>query len=177
MIGYTDALGMVTLRQRIRQHYADFYGVDVPLERIIVTTGSSGGFLLALIAAFDAGQSVALPSLGYPAYANIFKALGLNVRWLQTGPASRLAPTPEMLKEAARNSGVDGFLVASPANPSGTVVQPDQLEATVNSCASLDIRFISDEIYHGLTYDALAETALRYTDDAIIIKAFPSITA
>jgi aspartate/methionine/tyrosine aminotransferase len=167
-IGYTEALGIRPLRERIARHYAEAYDLDLSPDRVVVTTGSSAGFVLAFLTCFDAGARIALAAPGYPAYSNILAALALEVAWLETTAATRWAPTPEMLE----SSSAEGILVASPANPSGTVIAPEALGALVAAAAERGTWFISDEIYHGLTYGVAAETALRYSDDAIIINSF-----
>ncbi|MEO0617769.1 MAG: aminotransferase class I/II-fold pyridoxal phosphate-dependent enzyme [Pseudomonadota bacterium] len=169
LIGYTDALGRPSLRARIAQHYADWYGLDIPAERIAVTTGSSAGFVLAFLASFDPGARLALPAPGYPCYRHIAKALGLEPVILETTAETRWMPTPEMLAQAG---GLDGLLLASPANPTGTTLDDIRLAALARHCAEENIRFISDEIYHGLTYDRAATTALAHNDNAIIINSF-----
>ncbi len=171
-IGYTEALGTTPLRERISRHYRDAYGVDVPPSRIVVTTGSSAAFVLTFLAAFDVGARIALPSPGYPAYRNIVQATGLETAWLETDERSRWAPTPEMLDEAAASGPLDGILVASPANPSGTVIEPDRMEALMKRARDLGLWFISDEIYHGLTYGAPCDTALQHDGEAIVINSF-----
>jgi len=171
-IGYTEALGTTPLRERISRHYKDAYGVDVPASRIVVTTGSSAAFVLSFLAAFDTGDRVALPSPGYPAYANILKAVGLQTVWLETDEKSRWAPTPEMLEAAGETGPVSGILVASPNNPTGTVIEPDRMEALMRRARDMGTWFISDEIYHGLTYGAPCDTALQHDPDAIIINSF-----
>ncbi len=169
VIGYTEALGTMALRKRIARHYADAYDIDVPVSRVVVTAGSSAGFVLAFLACFDAGGRVGLAAPGYPAYCNILSALGLETVWLETTEATRWAPTPDMLDAAGH---LDGLLVASPANPSGTVIAPDALRDLAGACRDRGIRFISDEIYHGLTYGAPTDTALRFGDEALIINSF-----
>ena len=172
LIGYTDALGLVALKTRIARHYDEFYGVRVDPARVVVTTGSSGGFVLAFLSAFDAGDRVALASPGYPAYRNILKAVGADAVDLQTGPDTNFQPSPELLDRAAATGAVDGLIVASPSNPTGTMIHPDEFKVLVEYCRDNAIRLISDEIYHGITYGDLAETVLRYTDDAIVINSF-----
>ncbi len=169
LLGYTDAMGRPSLRQRIAQHYADWYGLDIDPARIAVTTGSSAGFVLAFLACFDAGARLALPSPGYPCYRHISRALGLQPVILTTDAESRWMPTPEML---AHGAPLDGLLLASPANPTGTMLEPDRLKALCAACQSKGIRFISDEIYHGLTWEKPAETALTYNPDAVVINSF-----
>lgn len=171
-IGYTVALGLPDLRQRIARHYAETYQVAVPWERVAVTTGSSAGFNLAFLTAFDAGDRIAIASPGYPAYRNILKALGLEVVEIQTGPGTRYALTAEMIAAEHARKPLKGVLVASPANPSGTIMTPEALKALVETCDDLGLWFISDEIYHGLAYEAGDTTALSFSDKVIIINSF-----
>lgn len=170
--GYTEALGILPLRERISRHYAEAYGVEVPAARIAVTTGSSGGFNLAFLAAFDAGDRIAITAPGYPAYRNILGALGLEAVEIETDIATGHVLTPDMLAEAHRRTPLKGLLVASPANPTGTMMKPEALAALIGAAEDLGIRFISDEIYHGLVYEGVAETALRHARDAIVINSF-----
>jgi aspartate/methionine/tyrosine aminotransferase len=169
-LGYTDALGIEPLRKRIAKHYGENYDVEVDWRRVVVTTGSSGAFILAFLAAFDAGDRVALASPGYPAYRNILAALGVEVVNLAAGPETNFQPTPASLDCAG--SGLGGLIVASPSNPTGTMLHRDDLESLVAYAADRGIRLISDEIYHGITYDERAETALAFTDEAIAINSF-----
>lgn len=171
-LGYGEALGDAALRARIAAHYGARYGVSVSPERVIVTTGSSGGFVLALIAAFDAGARIAVTAPGYPAYANILSSLGLEAVPLEIGPQSRFAPTAEMLATAHRERKLDGALFMSPANPTGAVIDAGELKKICAFCDEARIVFISDEIYHGLEYEAPAETALRFTPNAIVVNSF-----
>ncbi len=168
-IGYTESLGIPELRARIARYYRDMHGIEVPPERVVVTTGSSAGFVLAFLAAFDAGQRVALVAPGYPAYSNILASLGLETAWLEATEATRWAPTPEMLDAA---QPLDGLLIASPANPSGTVIAPRTLGDLIEAAHRRSMWFISDEIYHGLTYGPAADTALSHSDEAIIVNSF-----
>lgn len=170
LIGYTNALGLPQLRERIARHYLETYGVKVPAERVVVTTGSSGGFVLAFLAAFEAGDKVALPMPGYPAYKNLLAALGLQMVELATGPKTRWAPDPDEI--AALAGTIQGVLIASPNNPTGTMLTPDALRRVCDACKEAGLWFISDEIYHGLTYDVEQATALQFSDDAIIINSF-----
>jgi aspartate/methionine/tyrosine aminotransferase len=170
LLGYTDSLGIPELRQRIVQHYADFYGVSVDLERIVVTTGSSGGFLLSFLSAFEPGDRVALAAPGYPAYRNILTALGVEPVLLETTAADRFQPTPELLQ--AVSGDLDGLILASPSNPTGTMVGRAELEALVAWCREAGVRLISDEIYHGITYGSPGVTAAGLDDDAIVINSF-----
>jgi len=170
LIGYTNALGLPQLRERIALHYLDTYGVRVPAERIVVTTGSSAGFVLAFLAAFEAGDKVALPMPGYPAYKNLLAGLGLEMVELATGPKTRWAADPAEI--AAMGGDIQGVLIASPNNPTGTMMTPDALRQVCDACKAAGLWFISDEIYHGLTYGVEQATALQFSDDAIIINSF-----
>jgi aspartate/methionine/tyrosine aminotransferase len=169
-LGYTEALGIPPLRERIARHYRDMYGVGVDPGRVVVTTGSSGAFLLGFLAAFDAGDRVALAAPGYPAYRNILSALGISPVNLLTGPDTRFQPTPELL------DGVDGplhgLIVASPSNPAGTMIDSDAFRRLYAYCRAKGIRLVSDEIYHGITYGMTPTTALALGDDAIVINSF-----
>ncbi len=169
-LGYTDAFGIEPLRRRIARHYGESYGVEVDWRRVVVTTGSSGAFILAFLAAFDAGDRVALASPGYPAYRNILAALGVEVVNLAAGPETNFQPAPAALDGAGGR--LDGLIVASPSNPTGTMLHRDDLEALVAHAAERGFRLISDEIYHGITYGERAETALAFTDEAIVINSF-----
>lgn len=173
-LGYTDALGILSLRQAIARDYESRYGVSVDPARIAVTTGSSAGFNLAFLALFDAGDWVAIARPGYPAYRNILKALGLNVLEVAADASTGFTLTPQSLDNAARTAGVrlKGVLLASPANPTGTVTGAAALKALADHCAAHDIHFISDEIYHGLTYAGEETTALSISDRAVIINSF-----
>jgi aspartate/methionine/tyrosine aminotransferase len=167
-LGYTDALGIPALRQRISEHYKQTYNVDVSPDRIVVTTGSSAGFVLAFTACFDHGARVGLAAPGYPAYRNILTGTGLETVDIVTTAQSRWAPS---IKDATE-SDLDGLLVASPANPTGTMLPPDDLNKLVLACKKAGVRFISDEIYHGLTFGQPQATALQYDPDAIVINSF-----
>lgn len=169
-LGYTDALGIPPLRQAIADYYKSDYGLDLDPARVVVTTGSSGGFVLSFLAAFDEGDRVALASPGYPAYRNILKALGLDPVLIPVGPETNFQPTPALLDKI--DGPIDGLIVASPSNPTGTMVSPAELESLVDYCREKKIRFISDEIYHGITYGQKGETAVRFDDQAIVINSF-----
>ncbi|MEP4769688.1 MAG: aminotransferase class I/II-fold pyridoxal phosphate-dependent enzyme [Roseibium sp.] len=171
-LGYTEALGIRPLREALSAHYRTTYGVDVPAERIMVTTGSSAGFNLAFLSAFDPGDRVVLTAPGYPAYRNILKALGLVPVEIEVGEDTRWCLTPDHLEEARKGGSVKGVLVASPANPSGTMMSAEALEEIVRYCNDEGIWFISDEIYHGLDYAGEQKTALETTNNAIIINSF-----
>ena len=171
-LGYTEATGIPPLRAALAAHYTATYDVPVPAEAIALTTGSSGAFLLAFLAAFDAGDRVALARPGYPAYANILTALGCEVVDLPCGPDQRYQPTPAQLE--ALTEPLDGLVLASPANPTGTMVAPDELAALAAWCTDHGVRLISDEIYHGITYGAEATaTAAAYRDGgAVVVSSF-----
>jgi len=173
-IGYTDATGVPPLRRRIAGHYREAYGVALEPERVLVTAGSSGGFLLAFLAAFEAGDRVALATPGYPAYRNILAALGIEPLLVPTEAGDRFQPTPELLERARRAAGgrLDGLIVASPSNPAGTMLDRGHLAALVGYCAAEGIRLVSDEIYHGITYGARGVSALELTDDAVVVNSF-----
>jgi aspartate/methionine/tyrosine aminotransferase len=168
-LGYTLPLGIPELRVAISRHYKTVYDVRVPAERVVVTTGSSGAFLLAFLAAFDAGDRVAMASPAYPAYRNILRALNVTPVEFPADAAQRWQATPEL---ARRMRQVDGLIIASPANPTGSMLRPDELAAIVNHCRTEGIRLVSDEIYHGLTYGIEAVTALEHDDETIVINSF-----
>jgi aspartate/methionine/tyrosine aminotransferase len=169
-LGYTDALGIPALRQGIAGHYRTAYDIEVDFRRVVVTTGSSGAFILAFLAAFDVGDRVALASPGYPAYRNILTAQGVEVVDLAVGPETNFQPTPEFLDSVA--GGLDGLIVASPSNPTGTMMGRDDLKSLIAYCADQGIRVVSDEIYHGITYGETASSALSFCDDALVINSF-----
>ncbi len=169
-LGYTEAFGLPRLRARIARHYHETYGVAVDPARIVVTTGSSGAFVLAFLAAFDPGDRVALASPGYPAYRNILGALNVEVVNLELDRSGGFQPTPADLD--AVPGRLDGLIIASPANPTGTMIDRGALADLVAACESRDIRLVSDEIYHGITYTKAAETALALTDRALVINSF-----
>jgi aspartate/methionine/tyrosine aminotransferase len=171
-LGYTAALGTDTLRARIAASYRERYGIGVSDDRIIVCTGSSAAFILAFLALFDTGANVALPSPGYPCYRHILSALGCMSPLVETGPETRWMPTRESLAVLHRQTPLNGLLIASPANPTGTTIEPDRLAELVRFCNVEGVWFISDEIYHGLTYEAPAATALSVSDDVIVINSF-----
>ncbi len=168
-IGYVAALGIPALRERIARHYREAYGADVAAERVIVTTGSSGGFPLAFLASFDAGDRVALAAPGYPAYRNILAALNLEAVDLPTSAADRFQPTVAALEKAGP---IAGLVVASPSNPTGTMVNRAELGALADWCHQRGVRLISDEIYHGIVYGDQAVSAVEVSDHAIVINSF-----
>lgn len=169
-LGYTEALGLPELRRRIARHYADWYGTTVDPARIAVTTGSSGAFLLAFLACFEPGDRVVLTDPSYPCYRNILQTLGVETVHIPVGPGTRFQPSPALLDGVA--GPIDGLIVASPSNPTGSMILPDELRDLVDYCRDRGIRLISDEIYHGITYDQPATTALSLGDDAVIVNSF-----
>jgi len=171
-LGYTETLGIPTLRARIARHYAETYGVAIDPARIAVTTGSSAGFLLAFLALFEPGDRVAVALPGYPPYRHILKALGCEPVAIETSEATRWAITPDLLIAAHRAAPLKGVLIASPANPTGTMMTGGALRDLIDAAEGEEIRFISDEIYHGLDYAFAAETAARWSDSAVIINSF-----
>ncbi len=173
-LGYTDAFGIPELRNRIAQHYGDWYDIQVDPSKVVVTTGSSGAFVLSFLAAFDSGDNVALASPGYPAYRNILTALGINVVDIPVGPESNFQPTVSVLEavQASCDRPFDGLIVASPSNPTGTMLKPEELEALAVYCEREGVRLVSDEIYHGITFGVTARTALATSNQAIVINSF-----
>jgi aspartate/methionine/tyrosine aminotransferase len=171
-IDYTIALGNLSLRRRIARHYAERHGAEVDPGRIVVTTGSSAGFMLAFLALFEPGDRIAIASPGYPPYRNVLTALGCEAAPIEVTAATRFVLTPEALRAAHRQRPLKGVLVASPANPSGTMMTADALAAQVGAAEDCGIAFISDEIYHGLDYAFPAETALNISPDVVVINSF-----
>ena len=171
-IGYTEALGRASLRERIARHYREAYGVEVAANRVAVTTGSSAGFLFAFLALFEAGARVAVAEPGYPAYRNIFQALGIETVGLVTSASTGWRVTAAMIEAAHAQKPLDGVLLMSPANPTGTMMDAATLRDICETCDRLGVAFISDEIYHGLTYSMPAETALRFSQRAVIVNSF-----
>ena len=171
-LGYTVALGIEELRTAIADSYATNYGLDVTADDVVVTTGSSGGFLLAFLACFDAGDRVAIASPGYPCYRNILSALGCEVVEIECGPQTRFQPTVEML--AALDPPVRGVIVASPANPTGTVLPPAELAAIARWCDAEGVQLISDEVYHGLVYPGSPATSCAWESsrNAVVVNSF-----
>ncbi len=172
LLGYTVATGIPELREAICGHHARVHGLEVAPEDVVVTTGSSGGFLLAFLAAFETGDRVAIARPGYPCYRNVLTALGCEVVELPAGPESRFQPTVAMLEQLDRP--VQGLVVASPANPTGTMLAPDELAALATWCEQHGVRLISDEIYHGITYDAAhaQASAWQWSREAVVFNSF-----
>jgi aspartate/methionine/tyrosine aminotransferase len=170
VMGYTEGLGRASLRERISAHILDWYGVAVDPARIAVTFGASGAFPLAYLSAFDPGDSVALAAPYYPPYVNIATALGLRPVVLPCGMETGFQPTVAMLEALPEKP--EGLIVASPANPTGSMLSPEDLAALARYCHGAGIRLISDEIYHGLTYGKPVASALQFSDSAIVINSF-----
>ena len=168
-LGYTVALGRIDLRERIAKLYSNWYGIIVPPHRIVVTAGSSAAFTLAFTALFDPGERIAIGEPGYPSYRNILKALSLETVSIQTQAENRYQPT---LAEVAAVENLAGLLVASPANPSGTMLDKSALKVLMDHCAERNISFISDEIYHGIQYEGRAVSALEINDECFVINSF-----
>jgi len=166
-LGYTVALGLPELRARIARLYADWYGVDLDPARVVVTSGSSAGFLLAFTALFDAGEKVALGEPGYPSYRQILRALSLTPVGIPTAPEDRYQPRPDQLPDDCA-----GLIVASPGNPSGTMLDRDAMAGLIGAAAERGMAFVSDEIYHGLHYAGRGVSALEVSDDVYVINSF-----
>ena len=171
-LGYSVALGIPELRAAIAESYRARHGLAVDADDVVVTTGSSGGFLLAFLSCFDVGDRVAIASPGYPCYRNILSALGCDVVELPCGPETRFQPTVEML--AAVDPPVSGVIVASPANPTGTVIPPQELAAIATWCDANGVRLISDEVYHGLVYDGAPATSCAWqtSRESVVVNSF-----
>ena len=167
-LGYTVALGLPELRARIARLYADWYGLEIAPERIVITPGSSGAFILAFTALFDTGDKVAIGAPGYPSYRQILKALALEPVDIETSLENRYQPVPSDLE----GHDIAGLMVASPANPSGTMLDRAALAALIEAAHAKGAAFISDEIYHGIEYEAKAVTALEISDDVYVINSF-----
>ncbi|MFN3249407.1 pyridoxal phosphate-dependent aminotransferase [Roseibium album] len=169
-LGYTVAAGIPELRQAIAGHYTTTYQFSVDPDQVIVTPGSSGGFVLAFLTAFEPGARVALAEPGYPCYRNILTASGIEVVSIPCGPESRYQITPTLLESVA--GPIDGLVIASPSNPTGSMISALEMEALVNYCDSRNIVVVSDEIYHGIEFGTPAASAAQYSDRAIVVNSF-----
>ena len=167
-LGYTVALGIPELRQRISQLYGDWYNLDLNPNRIIITSGSSAGFILSFSSLFDAKDRVGICSPGYPSYRQILKAQDLEPVLIETKFENNFQPFSKDLKDI----NLSGVLIASPANPTGSMLNYNQLESLINTSLENNISFISDEIYHGIEYEKKATTALQITDQCYVINSF-----
>jgi aspartate/methionine/tyrosine aminotransferase len=169
-LGYTPALGMAKLRRRIARHYQDWYGVALDPERIAITTGASGGFVLAFLASFDAGARVLVADPSYPCYRNVMAGLGIEAVRVATGPADGFQPTPAELD--AVPGRIDGLILQSPANPTGTMLDDTRLAALARWARERGVRLIVDEIYQGITYEASPTTVLKVEPEAVVVNSF-----
>lgn len=169
-LGYTEAFGRRSLRERVAGHYREWYGLDVSASRVAVTVGASGAFPLAFLAAFDRGDRVAMAAPFYPPYRNILTALGMEPLILEAGPETRFQPSVAMLERL--DPPPEGLIVASPCNPAGTMLHADELKAIAGWCDANGVRLISDEIYHGLNYDAPIATAAAFSPHAVVVNSF-----
>jgi aspartate/methionine/tyrosine aminotransferase len=172
-LGYTETFGIKPLRREIAAHYRRWYSLDIDEDHIALTTGSSGAFLLSFLAAFDHGDRVALTRPGYPAYRNILASLGCQVVELACGPAERFQPSLEMLQQAHAAAPLAGLVIASPANPTGTMIDRDRLAELAGWCRDHEVRLVSDEIYHGITDGTVeASCAWEHDREALVISSF-----
>ena len=170
-LGYTEAFGLVSLRERIARHFQEHYGLTVPARRIAVTMGASGAFPLAFLAAFDPGDAIAMAAPFYPPYANILQALGMRPQLLECDATTRFQPTVAMLEKLDPRPA--GLIIASPCNPAGTMLAPDELAAIARWCHAEGVRLVSDEIYHGLSWGTVAESsAAAFSDSAVVVNSF-----
>ena len=165
-LGYTAGLGLPALRRGIARRYAERHGVEVDPARIVVTAGASGAFVLAFSLLFDAGDRVGLGVPGYPSYRSILKAMSLEPVLIETHAEDRFQPRPKNV------AGLRGLIVASPANPTGTILTRDELAALGAACRAEGAALISDEIYHGLTWAGEEATALEVAPDAVVVNSF-----
>lgn len=168
-LGYTNAAGLMSLRRRIARHYHEWYGVAADAHDVVVVGGASAGFTLAFAASFDAGDRVGVIEPGYPCYRNTLLAMGIEPVPIAVGPDTRWAPTTALLDAAGP---LDGLVVASPSNPTGTVLSHDRLVEVTGWCEANSVQLIADEIYHGLVFDGRAETVLGLSRDAVVINSF-----
>jgi aspartate/methionine/tyrosine aminotransferase len=169
-LGYTDALGIPLLRDTLSNYYRDFYDLEIPKSRVVITTGSSGAFLLSFLAVFEHGDKVGLTSPGYPAYKNILQAVGVDVIEIPVDADTDFQLNIDILRNLKVN--LDGLIIASPSNPTGSMLSDMALKEICNWCSMQKVRLISDEIYHGITFQIKATSALKYNKDAIIINSF-----
>ncbi|MFJ2618545.1 pyridoxal phosphate-dependent aminotransferase [Glutamicibacter sp. NPDC087344] len=173
--GYTPTAGLTEIRDALSAHYLERYSVQIPARNFVMTTGSSGAFQLAFLAAFDAGDVVALARPGYPAYANILGALGLKIVDLPTGEAERFQPTVQILEQALVEHGkLDGLVIASPNNPTGAMFSADELQELCSWCQAHGVRLISDEIYHGIEFapERRGHTSWEFSRSSMVVSSF-----
>ena len=167
-LGYTVTLGLPELRKRISKLYGEWYNLDLNPNRIIITTGSSGAFILSFASLFDVGDKVGIGSPGYPSYRQILKSQNLIPVDIQTEIQNKFQPVPNDIK----NNNLNGLLVASPANPTGSMIDKNSLNKLINTAKENNVSFISDEIYHGIQYEYNPTTAIEITDDCYVINSF-----
>lgn len=172
LLGYTVATGIPQLRAAIAAHHQQWNGLEISADDVVVTTGSSGGFLLAFLSAFEAGDRVAMARPGYPCYRNVLTALGCQVVDIDAGPETRYQPTVDQLEAAAAAGPLAGVVVASPANPTGTMLLPEELAAIASWCETNGVRLISDEIYHGISYGPATTSAWQTSRTAVVFGSF-----
>lgn len=168
--GYTEAVGMPALQDRIASYYKSYYNTNVRSKNIVLTMGSSGGFILAFLAAFDAGDRVALTAPTYPAYRNMLKSMNIECVEIESSWETNYQPTVELLEKCKVD--FDGLIINSPSNPTGTMIDPKTLKEICDWCHKKGIRVISDEAYHGITYENKAHTALQYSNETIVLNTF-----
>lgn len=168
--GYTAAVGISELRHRIAQYYKDTYDCTIDAKRIAITTSSSGGITIAMLAAFNPGDTIAITTPTYPAYRNIIKAAGLNLVEIETTSETNYQPTAELLAQSGQT--FDGLIITNPSNPTGAIISAPELKKICTWCDENGIRLLSDEAYHGITYEEKAQTAALYSDSAIITNTF-----
>ncbi len=168
-LGYTGAAGIPELRQRISDWYQERYGLGIPMERIVVTTGASGSCVLGFLSVFDAGDRVVVLEPGYPCYRNDLQAFGVDVLPLAVGHESDFRPTIQQLEAVGP---VDGLVIASPSNPTGTVLPETVLRNVIDWATAHDVRLVVDEIYHGISFGVTTPSALAFTDDVLILNSF-----
>lgn len=169
-LGYTVAFGLPELRERITRHYKLWYGVDISIDRVAVTNGSSAAFVLSFMASFNPGDRVAMVAPGYPAYRNILNALGIETIELQANLEHRFQPTISLLKKIKGN--IEGLIIASPSNPTGTMIDKRLMKELADYCKYEGIRLISDEIYHGITYGKASVSSLEIDPQSLVINSF-----
>ena len=167
-LGYTVALGIPELRKKISSLYKEWYGLDINPDRVIVTSGSSGAFILAFTALFDTSDKVGIGAPGYPSYKQILRALDIEPVIIETNIENKFQISPNSIN----GHELDGLLVASPANPTGSMLDSNELTQLIKKCYDNSISFISDEIYHGIEYQKKAVSALEITDDCYVINSF-----
>nr|WP_244404130.1 aminotransferase class I/II-fold pyridoxal phosphate-dependent enzyme [Fulvimarina pelagi] len=171
-VGYTDAMGRPALRSALAAHYRQAYGVTIDPARVMITSGASGGFNIAFLAAFEAGDRIAIAAPGYPAYRNIMRALGIAPVEIEVGPSDDYILTSDRLEAYFRREPFQGVLIASPANPTGTMTPPDEIRRIADFCRTNGVWLISDEIYHRLSFGQEERSALQDLEEAIVVNSF-----